>query len=71
MSDDGAGRMSRYFYPCGSFYNLHEQNICLSNFGNLVFAISFACNSRKQEILLDNHRRKNGQETQKTAFLAD
>ena len=57
MNGDGPGGMSRYFCP--------------SNFGNFVFATSLACNSRKQEILIDNQRHKNSQETQKTAFLAN
>jgi hypothetical protein len=43
----------------------------LPNFGNFVLATSLDKVCRKQEISVDNRRHKNGQETQKTAFLAD
>jgi len=43
----------------------------LPNFGNFVFATSLAKVCRKQEIPVDNRRHKNGQDTLKTAFLAD
>ncbi len=43
----------------------------LPNFGNFVLATSLDTNRRKQEILIDNHRHQNGQDTMKTAILAD
>jgi len=43
----------------------------LPNFGDFVLATSLDKVCRKQEISVDNHRHKNGQETLKTAFLAD
>ena len=43
----------------------------LPNFGDFAFAISLAKVSRKQEISVDKQRYKNGQDTLKTAILAD
>jgi len=43
----------------------------LPNFGNLVLDTCLDKTGRKQEITIDNHRHKNGQDTVKTAFLAD
>jgi len=42
----------------------------LPNFGDFVFATSLAKVSRKEDISRDNQRHKNGQDAQKTAFLA-
>jgi len=42
----------------------------LPNFGDFVFATSFASSRKKQEIFVDNHRHKNSQDTLKTTFLA-
>ena len=43
---------------------------CLPNFGDFVLATCLDKMCRKQEISIDNHRHKNGQDTRKTAFLA-
>jgi len=43
----------------------------LPNFGNLVLSTSLDKMCRKQEILVDNHRHKKGQDTLITAILAD
>ncbi|MCP4263286.1 MAG: tyrosine-type recombinase/integrase [Planctomycetes bacterium] len=43
---------------------------CLPDFGNFVLSTSLDKMCRKQEISIDNHRHKNGQEALKTAFLA-
>ncbi|MBL7215110.1 MAG: tyrosine-type recombinase/integrase [Phycisphaerae bacterium] len=43
----------------------------LPNFGNLVLSTCLDSNRKKQEICIDNHRHKNGQDTGKIAFLAD
>jgi len=42
----------------------------LPNFGDFVLSTSLDKMCRKQEISVDNRRQKNGQKTQKTAFLA-
>ena len=42
----------------------------LPNFGDFVLATSLDSKRKKQEISIDNHRHKNGQDTRKTAFLA-
>jgi len=43
----------------------------LPNFGDFVLSTCLDKVCRKQEISVDNHRHKNGQDTLKTAFLAD
>ena len=43
----------------------------LPNFGNFVLATCLDKVCRKQEISVDNRRHKNGQDTLKTAFLAE
>ena len=43
----------------------------LPNFGNLVLSTCLDKTCRKQGILIDNHRHKNGQDVSKTVFLAD
>ncbi len=42
----------------------------LPNFGDFVLATCLDSKRRKQEISIDNHRHKNGQDTLKIAFLA-
>ncbi len=44
---------------------------CLPNFGNFVLSTCLDKVCRKQEISIDNHRHKNGQDALKTAILAD
>ncbi len=43
----------------------------LPNFGNFVLSICLDKTGRKQEVCIDNHRHKNGQDILKTAILAD
>jgi integrase len=43
----------------------------LPNFGNFVLSTSLDSNGKKQEIYIDNHRHKKGQDTLITAILAD
>ncbi len=43
----------------------------LPNCGNLVLSTGLDKIGRKQEICIDNHRHKNGQDTLITAILAD
>jgi hypothetical protein len=55
----------------GTFEKVEQKAMnLLPNFGDFVLSTCLDSKRKKQEIFIDNQRHKNGQDRQKTAFLA-